>query len=194
MQTTQRTAEVVSDSPNPRRRRWWVAAAMATSVVSLVSCSDAQQREAERKAEEARKQAGEAVEKARDQAGEAAKEASKAAQKTASKLGAEAKDVALKGASAAAAVGSEAAVSAGKASEVAAIRAAGALRTGAIRAALLRDESLDVSDVDVNTEEPAKRVVLLGRVKTAAQKAAVERIAKEKAPGYTVENRLTVRG
>jgi osmotically-inducible protein OsmY len=91
-------------------------------------------------------------------------------------------------------VGSEAAITAGRATESAAVRAAGALRTGAIRAALLRDESLDVSGVDVNTDEPARRVTLEGRVKNAVQRAAVERIAKEKAPGYTVENKLKIAG
>jgi osmotically-inducible protein OsmY len=166
----------------------------AVLAVSLVGCSNEDKREAERKAAEAKKQAATAVEKAREQASEKAKEASKSAAEVAKKVGAEAKDVALKGASAAAAAGSEAAVAAGKASEVAAVRAAGALRTGSIRAALLREKSLDVSDVRIDTDEPAKRVVLTGRVKSGIQKAEIERIAKEKAPGYTLENRLVVRG
>lgn len=200
MRVTRRKVELAGSASVERRRKWTIVP-VAALILSMVACSDSQQREAERQAAEARKQADTAVEKARESAGDAAKEASKAAQgaaetakEAASKLGAQAKDAALEGASAAAAIGSQAAVSAGRATENASVRAAGALRTGAIRAALLRNESLDVSDVDVNTDEATKRVVLLGRVKSAVEKATVERIAREKAPGYTVENRLTVRG
>lgn len=177
------------------------AIAVGIALVTLTGCSRADQREAEKKAAEAAEQAGAAVEKARDSASAAASDASKAAEgaaatakDAAAKYGAEAKDAALKGASAAAALGSEAAVTAGRATEQAAVKAAGALRTGAIRAALLRDSSLDVSNVDVTTDEPGKRVTLDGRVRTAGQRAAVERIAKGKAAGYTVENRLKIAG
>ena len=161
---------------------------------SLAACSNQDKREAERKAAEAAKQAGEAVEKAKDKASETADEAAKAAKDVAAKVGPVAKDAALKGASAAAALGSEAAVAAGRATASASVRAAGALRTGAIRAALLRDQSLDVSNVDIDTDELAKRVVLKGRVKSTAQRTAIERIAQDKAPGYTIENRLLVKG
>jgi osmotically-inducible protein OsmY len=73
------------------------------------------------------------------------------------------------------------------------VRAAGALRTGAIKAALLAETSLDVSDVDVDTIESAKRVILKGRVRSEAAKTAVERIAAAKAPGYTIDNQLRLR-
>lgn len=199
MRVCNMTAEFANRSRSVVRSRLRLGLVVA-AIVSLTACSDRDQREAERKAAEAQQQAGEAVEKAKDKAGEAASDASKAAKDVAAsakdvakEVGAEAKDVALKGASAAAAIGSEAAVAAGRATAVASVRAAGALRTGAIRAAFLRESSLDVSDVDVDTDEPAKHVLLKGRVKSAAQKEAIDRIAHDKAPGYTIENRLVVK-
>jgi osmotically-inducible protein OsmY len=186
------TVEFVMQSLGTFIRRWKMGVTVA-AVAAMAACSHNDQREAERKAKDAAKQAGDAVEKAKDKAGEAADQASQAAKDIAAKVGPQAKDVALKGASAAAAVGSQAAVVAGHALETASIRAAGALRTGAIRAALLRDSSLDVSHVDVDTNETAKRVVLTGHVKSRTDRDAVDRIAHDKAPGYTIENRLVVK-
>jgi osmotically-inducible protein OsmY len=202
-----KTVEVVDRSrrdDGPRARRVGLAAVTLAALL-FAACSTSAQRDAERKADEAKKQAGEAVEKARDAAGDAAKDATQAAKDAAAtvkesakdaaaKYGPVAKDAALKGAAAAAELGSAAAVTAGQATESAAIRAAGLLRTGAIRAALLRESSLDVSDVDIDTNESGKRVLIKGRVKSEAQRRAVERIAHERAAGYTIENRLVVKG
>ena len=71
--------------------------------------------------------------------------------------------------------------------------AAGVLRTGAVKAALLHDSSIDVSDVDVDTNEVARRVTLKGRVESAAVRDKVVDLAREAAPGYTIDNELTIR-
>lgn len=61
-----------------------------------------------------------------------------------------------------------------------------------VKAALIADTSIDASHIDVDTNGDTKTVTLKGTVPTAAQKAEAERIAKEKAEGYTVVNQLTV--
>jgi osmotically-inducible protein OsmY len=75
----------------------------------------------------------------------------------------------------------------------AAVSAAGVLRTGAVKAALLQDTSIDVSDVDVDTDQVARRVTLKGRVRSAAVRDKVVDIARGAAPGYTIQNELTIR-
>jgi osmotically-inducible protein OsmY len=69
-----------------------------------------------------------------------------------------------------------------------------AAQTMQIKTALIDADNLDANDIDVDTNGDTKTVTLKGHVPTAAQKAAAERIAKEKAPGYTVSNMLEVRG
>jgi hyperosmotically inducible periplasmic protein len=61
-----------------------------------------------------------------------------------------------------------------------------------IKAALMIDNSLDASHVDVDTDGATRTVTLRGAVPTAGQKAAVEKIAREKAEGYKVRSLLTV--
>jgi osmotically-inducible protein OsmY len=61
-----------------------------------------------------------------------------------------------------------------------------------VKAALTADTSIDASHIDVDTNADTKTVTLRGTVPTAAQKDAAERIAKDKAEGYTVVNQLTV--
>jgi osmotically-inducible protein OsmY len=165
-----------------------------------LACSNADQRRAEEQAREAAARAEAAVERTREEAAEAARKAQASAETfadqakdVAAKAGVEARDAALKGAAAAAEAGAEAAVVAGNAAAVGAVKAAGLLRTGAVKAALLADKTLDVSDVDVTTDEPRRLVTLTGRVRTAAQKSAVEAIARGKAPGYTIDNKLVVK-
>lgn len=210
MRVTNETVEMVERIEVSRRRTSRARALTKTAGAIamglwLAACTSDAQRDAEQKAAEAKKEAGEAVEKARESAKDAAAEASKAAQdaaatvkesarEAAAKYGPAAKDAALRGAKAAAEVGADAAVAAGRATESAAIKAAGLLRTGAIRAALLRETSLDVSNVDIDTDEPGRRVVIKGSVKTAAQRDAVDRITKQTAPGYVVENLVVVKG
>lgn len=61
-----------------------------------------------------------------------------------------------------------------------------------VKAALMVDKSIDASDIDVDTDADTKTVTLKGTVPTAAQRAAAEKLAREKADGYKVRNRLTV--
>ncbi len=68
----------------------------------------------------------------------------------------------------------------------------GAQQTMEIKAALIADDSVDSSGIDVDTDGTAKVVTLKGHVPTAAQKFSAERIAKRKAPDYTIVNDLTV--
>ena len=68
----------------------------------------------------------------------------------------------------------------------------GAQQTMQIKSALMADKSVDASSIDVDTNGMTKTVTLKGHVPNAAQKASAERIAKSKAPDYTVVNNLTV--
>ena len=133
------------------------------------------------------------VERAADKAGAAAEKVgdkvSAAAEKIGDKIGPAsedaartARDAAAKGARVAAAAGADAAVT-----------AAGVLRTGAVKAALLQDTSIDVSDVEVHTDQVARRVTLKGRVRSAAVRDKVIDLTREAAPGYTIDNELRIR-
>jgi osmotically-inducible protein OsmY len=68
-----------------------------------------------------------------------------------------------------------------------------AAQTMQIKTALIDADNLDANDINVDTDAATKTVTLKGHVPTAAQKAAAERIAKEKAPDYTVANLLEIR-
>jgi osmotically-inducible protein OsmY len=61
-----------------------------------------------------------------------------------------------------------------------------------VKAGLMLDKSIDASHIDVDTDADNQTVTLKGTVPTAAQKAAAERVAREKAEGYKVRNQLTV--
>ncbi|PYQ48358.1 MAG: hypothetical protein DMF78_21455 [Acidobacteria bacterium] len=61
-----------------------------------------------------------------------------------------------------------------------------------VKAALLADKTVDASHIDIDTDKDAKILYLRGTVPTAAQKKAAERIARDKADGFTVRNELTV--
>ena len=63
-----------------------------------------------------------------------------------------------------------------------------AAQTMQIKTALIDADNLDAGSIDVDTNGDTKTVTLKGHVPTAAQKAAAERIAKEKAPDYRVVN------
>lgn len=62
-----------------------------------------------------------------------------------------------------------------------------------VKMALMADPNVDASAIDVDADEATKTIHLSGTVPTAAQKAAAERIAREKAQGYKIHNMLTVR-
>ena len=68
-----------------------------------------------------------------------------------------------------------------------------AAQTMQIKTALIDADNLDANDIDVDTNAATKTVTLKGHVPTASQKAAAERIAKEKAPDYRVVNNIAVR-
>jgi osmotically-inducible protein OsmY len=70
----------------------------------------------------------------------------------------------------------------------------GAQQTLQIKTALIDADNIDAAGIDVDTDGAAKTVTLKGYVPTAAQKAAAERVAKEKAPSYRIVNNLVVRG
>lgn len=62
-----------------------------------------------------------------------------------------------------------------------------------VKAALMADASVDASDINVDTYQETKTVVLKGSVATAAQKEEAGRIASREAAGYKVDNQLTVK-
>jgi osmotically-inducible protein OsmY len=61
-----------------------------------------------------------------------------------------------------------------------------------VKTALLSDATLDASQIDVDTYADRKLVVLRGTVPTAAQKDEAGRIARQEAPGYRIDNQLTI--
>ena len=84
--------------------------------------------------------------------------------------------------------GDKAATAAGEAGDA----VHGAKQTFDVKAALTADTSIDASHIDVDTNGDTRTVTLKGTVPTAAQKAAAERVARDKAEGYTIVNQLTV--
>ena len=63
-----------------------------------------------------------------------------------------------------------------------------------VKQALLSDDSVDASHVNVDIDEPTRTVILRGSVPTAGQKSAAERIARARAGDYKVRNELAVIG
>jgi osmotically-inducible protein OsmY len=61
-----------------------------------------------------------------------------------------------------------------------------------VKVALMADPNVDGSAIDVDADAATKTIHLKGRVPTAAQKSAAERIARDKAQGWKVHNMLTV--
>ena len=70
---------------------------------------------------------------------------------------------------------------------------AGATETVDVKAALMRDNGVDASDVNVDTDGTRKVVVLKGSVPTDAQRTRAAQIAEREAAGYRVDNQLVVR-
>ena len=62
-----------------------------------------------------------------------------------------------------------------------------------VKTALMADDSVDASDINVDTFHETKTVVLKGSVATAAQKTEAGHIAAREAEGYKVENQLVVK-
>ena len=76
--------------------------------------------------------------------------------------------------------------------EKAAETMAAGVETVDVKSALIADGRVDASNINVDTVASTKTVILKGSVPTAEQKAAAERIARENAKGYTINNQLTV--
>ncbi len=68
-----------------------------------------------------------------------------------------------------------------------------ATETADVKLALMADSTVDASDINVDTDKDRKTVTLEGTVKDRGQQARAEAIARERAPGYTIVNRLRVR-
>ena len=62
-----------------------------------------------------------------------------------------------------------------------------------VKTALMADDMVDASDINVDTFHETKTVVLKGTVPSAAQKTAAGKIAAREAPGYKVDNQLTLK-
>lgn len=71
-------------------------------------------------------------------------------------------------------------------------RAGAAVETMDVKAKLMADETVDSSNINVDTFAETRTVVLRGTVPTEAQKKAAERIARNEAEGYKVDNQLKV--
>jgi osmotically-inducible protein OsmY len=62
-----------------------------------------------------------------------------------------------------------------------------------VKAALMADSTVDASDINVDTYNETKTVVLKGSVPTAAMKTEAGRIAAREAEGYKIDNQLVVK-
>lgn len=159
----------------------------------VAGCSDSRQEEAERRAREAKEQAAAATETAAEQTREAAgraadvtRDAMTAAQQAIENAGdSEAAKKAAEAGAAATAVAADL-------TRAAASAAAGGALTAAVKTALIADRDIEAAGIDVDTSEAAKTVTLSGRVPTAAQRTAAVALARTKAPGYEIVDRLTV--
>lgn len=69
---------------------------------------------------------------------------------------------------------------------------AAAIETIDVKSALMADRTVDASHINVDTFHETKSVVLKGSVKTATQRDEAARIAAAEAPGYRIDNQLTV--
>ena len=139
------------------------------SALAVAACSNTAAG-AKKDAEENAAKAAEAADKAEDKAAPAAREAAAETREAAREATAETK---------------EAARDAGSA-----IR--GAVETIDVKTALMADRTVDASRINVDTFHETKTVVLKGSVKTATQRDEAARIAAAEAPGYRIDNQLTV--
>ncbi len=128
------------------------------------------------------------AEKAQQEAKNIARKIGAEAKETGAKIGEAAKEVGGKVAEGAKDVGEK--VKAG-AKEVAS-EVGAATQTVDVKAHLVAARNIDTSHIEVDTDADTKTVTLRGTVPTAGQKAAAEKVAREKAEGYRVRNLLTV--
>lgn len=69
----------------------------------------------------------------------------------------------------------------------------GAAETASVKAALIADSRVGALGINVNTDEAAKTITLVGTVTTAEQKRVAGEIATTKGTGYKIVNSLTIR-
>lgn len=104
----------------------------------------------------------------------------------------EAKDKADATADKAAAEGRDAAAGTREAARDAGGAVKAAVETMDVKSALMADRTVDASHINVDTFHETKTVVLKGSVKSATQRDEAARIAAAEAPGYRIDNQLTV--
>jgi osmotically-inducible protein OsmY len=92
----------------------------------------------------------------------------------------------------ASAAGREAAADTREAAREAGSAVSAAAETIDVKTALMADRTVDASHINVDTFHETKTVVLKGSVKTATQRDEAARIAAAEAPGYRIDNQLTV--
>jgi len=92
----------------------------------------------------------------------------------------------------AAAAGREALAATKAAAREASGAVAAAIETIDVKSALMADRTVDASRINVDTFHETKTVMLKGSVKTATQRDEAARIAAVEAPGYRIDNQLTV--
>ena len=92
----------------------------------------------------------------------------------------------------ASAAGREAAAETKEAAREASSAVKGAIETIDVKTALMADRTVDASHINVDTFHETKTIVLKGSVKTATQRDEAARIAAAEAPGYRIDNQLTV--
>jgi predicted small secreted protein len=90
------------------------------------------------------------------------------------------------------AAGHEAAADTKEAARNAGSATAAAIETIDVKSALMADRTVDASHINVDTVHETKTVVLKGSVKSASQRDEAARIAAAEAPGYRIDNQLTV--
>ncbi len=92
----------------------------------------------------------------------------------------------------AAAEGREAAAETKEATRDASGALKGAVETIDVKSALMADRTVDASHINVDTFNETKTVVLKGSGTTATQRDEAARIAAAEAPGYRIDNQLTI--
>lgn len=146
-------------------------------------------REAGREAGEAAREAGRDMREAGREAGEAAREAGRDMRDAGRESGAAAREAGREARDEAREAGRDT----GRAVGTAGSAAAGAVETVDVKSALMLDDGIDASSINVDTDGNRKLVVLKGTVRSAAEKTRAEQIAKREAEGYRVDNQLVVR-
>lgn len=170
------------------KRTMMLGAGLVLSAAMVVAGCDNTREGAERDAEQAAAATERAADRAEDRAENAADDVADATRNAADEVADATRSAADKVA--------DTARDAGRAVKDAASDAAdagdAAQQTAQIKTALMADDTVDASGIDVDTNGDTKTVTLKGRVKTAAEKTRAARIAADKAPGYRVANQLTI--